>query len=76
MFCFRCRSHVHEILLLKKHVWSSIENNLRFSKSFYISSIKPKYSYTIMYECEKSPLTHELSYIGLVSFFHFSFFHM
>ncbi len=43
---------------------------------FYISSIKPKYSYTIMYECEKSPLTHEVSYIGLFNFYHLSLFHV
>jgi hypothetical protein len=43
---------------------------------FFISNIKPKYSYTIMYECEKSPLTHELSYIGLFKFSHLSLFHV
>jgi hypothetical protein len=29
-----------------------------------------------MYDCEKSPLTHELSYIGLFNFSHFSLFHV
>jgi hypothetical protein len=29
-----------------------------------------------MYECEKSPLTHELSYIGILKFSHISFFHV
>jgi hypothetical protein len=43
---------------------------------FYISNIKLKYSYTIMYDCEKSPLTHELSYIGLFNFYHLSLFHV
>jgi hypothetical protein len=43
---------------------------------FYVSSIKPKYLYTIMYECEKSPLTHELSYIGLFNFSHLNLFHV
>jgi hypothetical protein len=27
-----------------------------------------------MYDCEKSPLTHELSYIGLFNFSHLSLF--
>jgi hypothetical protein len=58
--------------LAKKHVWLSIETHFGI---FYISSIKQKYSYTIMYECEKSPLTHELSYIGLFNFSHLSLFH-
>jgi len=43
---------------------------------FYIFGIKQKYSYTIMYECEKSPLTHELSYIRLFNFSHLSLFHV
>jgi hypothetical protein len=30
--------------------------------------------YTIMYECEKSPLTHELSYIWLFNFPHLNLF--
>jgi hypothetical protein len=29
-----------------------------------------------MYECEKSPLTHELYYIGLFNFFHLNLFHV
>jgi hypothetical protein len=29
-----------------------------------------------MYECEKSPLTHELSYIGLFNFSHLSLFYV
>jgi hypothetical protein len=49
---------------------------LRFYGIFYVYGIKPKYSYTIMYECEKSPLTHELFYIGLFHFFHLSLFHV
>jgi hypothetical protein len=40
---------------------------LKFSGICCISGIKQKHSYTVMYECEKSPLTHELSYIGLLS---------
>jgi hypothetical protein len=49
---------------------------LEFSGFFYVSSFKQKYSYTIMYECENSPLTHELSYIGLFKFSHLSLFHV
>jgi hypothetical protein len=49
---------------------------LGFFGIFCISSIKLKYSYTIMYDCEKSPLTHELSYITLFNFFHLSLFHV
>jgi hypothetical protein len=49
---------------------------LGFSRIFYVFGIKPKYSYTIMYECEKSPLTHESSYIGLFNFSHLSLFHV
>jgi len=56
----------------KKHVWLKLI--LRFFGIFCISGIKQKYSYTIMYECEKS-LTHELYYIGLFKFFHLILFH-
>jgi hypothetical protein len=49
---------------------------LGFFGIFLIFGIKLKYSYTIMYECEKSPLTHELSYIGLFNFSHLSLFHV
>jgi hypothetical protein len=38
-----------------------------------VPDIKPNYSYTIMYKCEKSSLTHELSYIGLFNFFSLKF---
>jgi len=54
--------------LPKNHVWLSIEIHYGFFQIFYVYGIKPKYSYTIIYECEKSPLTHELSYIGLYNF--------
>jgi hypothetical protein len=46
---------------------------LGFFGSFCIFGIKLEYSY--MYECEKSPLTHELFYIGLFNFFHLSLVH-
>jgi hypothetical protein len=42
---------------------------LGFFGIFYISNIKLKYLYTIMYDCEKSSLTHELSYIGLFNYY-------
>jgi hypothetical protein len=49
---------------------------LGFLGIFCVSSIKPKYSYIIIYECEKSPLTHELYYIGLFNFFHLNLLHV
>jgi hypothetical protein len=48
---------------------------LGFSRIFCIFGIKLKYPYTIMYECEKSPLIHELSYIGLFNFSHLNLLH-
>jgi hypothetical protein len=68
--------HMCKNNLAKKHVWLSIETHFEFFGIYYISSIKSKYSYTIMYECENSPLTHELPYIGLFNFFHLCFFHI
>ncbi len=59
--------------LVKTHVWLSIETHFGI---FCIFDIKLKYSYAIMYECEKSPLTHELSYIQLFNFFYLSLFHV
>ncbi len=58
---FRCRSNVQEIILPKNMFGCSLKLILGFFKIFYIFSYKPKYSYTIMYECENSPLSHELS---------------
>jgi len=49
---------------------------LGFFGNLYISYIKQKYSYTIMYDCEKSLVTHELSYIGLFNFSHSSLFYV
>jgi hypothetical protein len=49
---------------------------LGFFTIFCIFGIKLKYSYTIMYDCQKSTLTHELSYIGLFNFFRLSLFHV
>jgi len=56
--------------IAKKHICLSIET---YFGILCVFGINPKYSYTIMYECEKSPLTHELSYIGLFKFFSFKF---
>ncbi len=49
---------------------------LGFYKNFCIFGIKLKYLYTIMYDCEQSPSTHELSYIGLFNFSHLNFFYL
>jgi hypothetical protein len=65
---------VQEIILPKNMFGCPLKFILGFSRIFFISSIKPKYSYTIMHECEKSPLTHELSYVGLLNFSHLSLF--
>jgi hypothetical protein len=61
MFNFKCRSHVQEIILPKNMFSCPLKLILGFSKFFCISGYKQKYSYTIMYECENSPLSHELS---------------
>jgi hypothetical protein len=76
MSSFGCRSHVHEILLPKNMFGWPLKLTLGFFEIFYILGIKPKYSYKIMYKCEKSPLTHELSYIGPLNFLHLSLFHV
>jgi len=77
MFTFKCKSHVQEVTLPKNMFGCPLKLILGFFGIFHVFSIKPKYSYTIMYECEKSPLTHELSYIELVNFFfHLSLFHV
>ncbi len=52
--------------------WNSFWDFLGF---FAFMALKNN-SYTIMYECEKSPLTHELSYIGLFNFSHLNLFHV
>jgi hypothetical protein len=49
---------------------------LGFSRIFCTFGIKLKYSYTIMYDCEKSLITHDLSYIGLFNFSHLNLFHV
>jgi len=76
MSIFRCRSHVKKMNVPKNMFGCPLKLILKFFEIFFISSIKLKYSYTIMYDYEKSPLTHELSYIGLFNFFHLSLFHV
>jgi hypothetical protein len=61
MSSFRCKSHVQEIILLKNMFSCPLKLILGFLKIFSIYGYKPKYSYTIMHECENSPLLHELS---------------
>jgi hypothetical protein len=41
---------------------------------FCVYGYNPKHSYTIMYECENSPLSHELFKIGLFNFSHLNLF--
>ncbi len=65
-----------EINMPKNMFGCSLKLILGFSRIFCISGIKQKYSYTIMYDYEKSPLTHELFYIGLFNFCHISLFHV
>jgi hypothetical protein len=76
MSSFRCKSHVKEIILPKYMFSYPLKLILGFFEIFCIFGIKPKYSYTIMYEYENSPLTHELSYIRLFNFSHLSLFHV
>jgi hypothetical protein len=73
---FRCRSHVHEINMTKNMFGYQLKLILGFLGIFCIFGIKLKYSYIIMYDYEKSPLTHELSYIGLFIFSHLNLFHV
>jgi hypothetical protein len=58
MSSFQCKSHVQEIILPKNLFGCPLKLILVI---FYNSGYKPKYSYTIMYECENSLLSHELS---------------
>ncbi len=59
MFSFRCRWHVQELILPKKHVWFFNKTHLKFFRFFCIFDYKPKYWYTIMYAFEKSQTSHE-----------------
>jgi len=76
MSSFRCRSHVKEINMSKNMFGCPLKLIFGFFGIFCISGIKLKYSYTIMCDCEESPLTHELSYIGLFNFSHLILFHV
>jgi hypothetical protein len=49
---------------------------LKLLNCFCIFGIKLKYSYTIMYDCKKSPLTGKLSYIELFNFSHLNLFYV
>jgi hypothetical protein len=76
LFSFRCKSHVQKINMPKNMFGCPLKLILRFFGIFYIYGIKLKYSYTIMYDCEKSPSTHELFYIESFNFSHLSLFHI
>jgi hypothetical protein len=76
MSIFRRKSHVKEINMPKNMFGYPLKLILNFLGIFCIFGIKVKYSYTIMYDYEKSPLTHELSYIGLFNFSHLSLFYV
>ncbi len=74
MFSFKCKSHVKEINMPKNMFGCPLKLILGFSRIFCIFGIKLKYSYTIMYDCEKSPSTHELFDIRLFNFSHLNLF--
>ncbi len=61
----------------KEHVWLSIEIHFGILWNvFAFLALNLKYSYTIMYDCEKSPLTHELFYIGFFKKIHSNLFNV
>jgi hypothetical protein len=53
-------SHVQEKILPKNMFGCPLKLIFEFLKNLCVSGYKPKYSYTIMYECENSPPPHEL----------------
>ncbi len=67
---------MQEIFLPINMLGCSLKFILGFSRIFCVFGINPKYSYTIMCECEKSPLKNEKSYIGLFNFFQLTLFHV
>jgi hypothetical protein len=73
---FRRMSHVKEINMPKNMFGCPLKFILGFFGIFYIYDINLKDSYTITYDCEKSPFTHELSYIELFNFSHLILFHV
>jgi hypothetical protein len=76
MSSFRYKSHLQDINLPKNMFGCPLKLILGFSGFLCIFDIKPKYSYKIMCECEKSQSTHELSYIGLFNYSHLNLFHV
>ncbi len=60
MSSVRCMSHVQEKILPKNMFGCPLKLIFEFLKNLCVSGYKPKYSYTIMYECENSPPPHEL----------------
>jgi hypothetical protein len=52
---------MQEIIMRKNMFGYPLKLILGSFKIFYIYNYKPKYSYTIMYQCENLPLSHELS---------------
>jgi len=59
--CFRCRSHVQEIILPKNMFSCPLKFILGCFGIFYISSYKPKFSYIVMYECENSGIVYAMT---------------
>jgi hypothetical protein len=60
MSSFRCKSYVQKLISPKNMFGYQLKLISRVFGIFYVSSYKPNYSYTIMYECENSPPSHEL----------------
>ncbi len=63
------------IILLKNMFACPLKFILKIFEKNFIFSIKPKYSYIIMYEYKKSQLTH-ISYLGLFNFSHLNLFYV
>jgi hypothetical protein len=59
MFNFRSRAHVQEIILPNNMFGCPLKLILGFFGIFFVFGYK--YLYTIMYQYENSPLSHELS---------------
>jgi hypothetical protein len=75
MYSCECKSHVKEINIPKNMFDYPLKLSLRFFEIFCMFGIKLKYSYTIIYDYEKSPLAHDLCHIELFNFSHLSLFH-
>jgi len=61
MSSLRCRSHVQEKILPNNMFGCPLKLIFGISRIFFVFGYKPKYSYTIMYECKNSQSPHELS---------------